>query len=87
MFRRIPHPSINHRPQTAQLLRSSRHQTTPTRRVHPLWLLDVHNMALLVRVGEMDRRCRAGTISLDHFHRDCWAVDASATGGVHLEAV
>lgn len=87
MLLRIPHAPINHRSQTAQLLRPSRHKTTPARRVHPLRLLDVHDMALLIGVGEMHRRRRAGTVRLDHFHRNCWSIDAPTTRGVHFESV
>lgn len=73
---RIPHATIDDRAQTAQLLRPRRHQSAPAGRGQALGLLDVHDVALLVRVGEMERRCRAGALRLDHLHGDGWSVDA-----------
>jgi hypothetical protein len=45
-------------------------------------------VAWFIRVCEVNRRYRAGTLRLDHFHRNGWPVDArSTTWRVHLETI
>lgn len=88
MFLDVPHTTIDDSTQTSKFLRPGRHQAAPARGRKSLRLLDVHDVARFIRVREVNRRRRAGTLGLDHLHCNCRSVDAgSASRREHLETV
>lgn len=88
MFLRIAYTAIDHHTERPEILRPGRHQSTPAGRGQTLGLLDVHDVALFVGVGEMQRGRGSGAVRFDHLHRDRRSIDAGAgTRGVHLQSI
>lgn len=76
MLPHIPHTSIYNHAKRAGGFCARRHEPTPARRIKALWLLNVHDMARFVGIGEMQVGGRARFIRFDHFHRYGGPVDA-----------
>ena len=92
MLCQVPYAPIDNHPLRAQILGPGGHQAAPAGRVQALGLLDVHDGAGAVAVGEVARRARRGAVRGEHHaHRHGRAGDArgrrrAQAGRVHVQA-